>query len=84
MKRMAVVTVGFRDYAMSMSDATTLMTIAQRVKEVERGDFGSPFSPVDAEGGEPFARHMEIAMVQAKRPVIPKSHRLTYETKTGD
>lgn len=84
MKRMAVVTVGYQDYAMSMSDATALMAIAQRAKQVKRDDFRSPFSPVDPEGGEPFALHMEIAMVQAKRSVIPKSHRLTYETKTGD
>ena len=78
MKRMAVVTVGYQDYAMSMSDATTLMAIAQRAKEVRRDDFRT-FSPVDAEGGEPFARHMEVAMVQAKQKVIPKSHRLTYD-----
>ncbi len=81
MKRMAVVTIGYQDYAMSMSDATTLMAIAQRAKEVRRDDFRRAFSPVDAEGGEPFARHMEIAMVQAKKTVIPKSHRLTYERK---
>lgn len=83
MKRMAVVTVGFRDYAMSMSDAAALMAIAQRAKQVQRDDFRSPFAPVGADGGEPFALHMEIAMVQAKRSVIPKSHRLTYD-KNGD
>lgn len=81
MKRMAVVTIGYQDYAMSMSDATALMAIAQRAKEVRRDDFRSAFSPVSAEGGEPFAQRMEVAMVQATRKVIPKSHRLTYERK---
>jgi hypothetical protein len=81
MKKMAVVTVGYQDYAMSMSDATTLMAIAQRAKVVEQVDFRGPYHLVDEGDDGAFASRMELALVQAKRPVIPKSHRLTYDRK---
>ncbi|MBM9400358.1 hypothetical protein JUN65_01960 [Gluconacetobacter azotocaptans] len=81
MKKMAVVSIGYRDYAMSMTDATTLMAIAQRAKIVEQTGFTGPYRPVDSDDDAAFASRMEIALVQGKKPVIPKSHRLTYDGK---
>jgi hypothetical protein len=81
MKKMAVVSIGYREYAMSMSDATTLMAIAQRAKVVEQVDFRGPYHLVDEGDDGAFASRMEIALVRVKQPVIPKSHRITFDRK---
>ncbi|MFT8515623.1 MAG: hypothetical protein ABF673_00945 [Acetobacter persici] len=83
MSRKAVVSIGFRDYAMSMTDAATLMKISERATLVERvdGNFDKFTIVKDA---RPFADHMQIAEVSQKPKLIPRSHRLTHEKPNKD
>ena len=86
-EKMAVVTIGYRDYAMSMKDATTLLAIAQRAVGVTYDDAvrGRFRRLCEAEGdSDPtaqFASRMEIAEVAAAPKRIPESHRIAYEQK---
>lgn len=85
MSRKAVVSIGFHDYAMSMTDAASIMRISERSDRVERDD-GSYDKYTIVKDAKPFAQHMQIAEVsqKAKPKVIPKSHRLTHDKPTND
>ena len=83
-KKMAVLTIGYRDYAMSVTDAMTIMKIAERAIAVERHSLFSRFQP-DERGDEPFATRMEMAIVETptRKKLIPESHRITYDKNRG-
>lgn len=85
MTRKAVVFIGFHEYAMSMTDAATLMKISDRATRVERVD-GAYDKFTVVKDARPFADHMQIAEVsqKAKPKVIPRSHRLTHEKPNKD
>ncbi|ATJ89408.1 hypothetical protein HK16_10725 [Acetobacter senegalensis] len=85
MTRKAVVSIGFREYAMSMTDAATLMKISERATRVDPVD-GTFDKFTVVKDAKPFAIHMQIAEVSQKpKPkVIPKSHRLTHEKPNKD
>lgn len=80
-KRMAVITVGYREYAMSQTDAMALMSIAQRAVPVSGTGFREPYQRSGEPGDDAFASRMEIASVETKTSAkrIPKSHRISYD-----
>lgn len=85
MTRKAVVCIGYREFSMSLSDATIILKIAERAEEVERardGDQMDLYHPV--QDARPFATHMQFSEVgkKTKPKVIPKSHRLTHDKVT--
>lgn len=85
MTRKAVVSIGFHDYAMSVTDAATLMKISERATRVDRVD-GNFDKFTIGEDAKPFAYHMQIAEVgkKPKPKLIPRSHRLTHEKPNKD
>lgn len=79
MKKMAVVVVGYQEYAMSQKDAATLIAIAMRAKRVDKTDYRGPYHPqIDQ---ELFASRMEIADVaEAPRKSKAEPRMLTDQT----
>lgn len=86
MTKMAVIEIGYRNYALSMADAVKLIAIAQKAMRVEQVDFRGPYFIEEAPGEEPFAARMEMVDVRKKKnPKIaaPEILQITHVRKIG-
>ncbi|MBO1328530.1 hypothetical protein OQ496_09325 [Acetobacter suratthaniensis] len=81
MAKMAVVSIGYHDYAMSMNDAMTIMKIAEKAKEVRYEAGRNTF--VHTETDNVLASEVRLATVEKRTApkIIPKSHRITDESR---
>ncbi|GAN89894.1 hypothetical protein Gbfr_009_019 [Gluconobacter frateurii M-2] len=86
MTKMAIIEIGYRNYAVSMADAMKLISIAQKAVRVEQKDYRGPYYIEENPGEEPFAARMEMADVQKKKiskTAAPEILQITHVRKLG-